>query len=352
MTRARPVRVGIVGCGIIAQWQHIPSFLRIKGAEIVAICDRDQALLAEVGGSLKAVGRYDDFSQMLSREKLDMVDICTPPQTHAALSIEAAKAGCHVLVEKPAALSLEEFDRVAEACARNRVKHCQIQNKMFEPVVIEALSQVARGSIGDVIGVNVQVLAKRTATLAKAPGHWAGGLPAGVFTEVLAHPIYFTQAFLGKIDPVAVHVAGTGSDARAASSAITIILEGKQGMGTISYSDPAPKDKTIIDVHGTRKNFRIDLWNAARVDYGMGSPSQASRALENLQQAFSLLGSTMGTTLSVATGRFHGGHFNVIRDFVQSVRTESDPPVSMDQAREVIRVLEAVTRMATSSTEA
>jgi UDP-N-acetyl-2-amino-2-deoxyglucuronate dehydrogenase len=346
MTREKPVRVGIVGCGIISQWQHIPSFLRIKGAEIAAICDRDQALLAQVGGSLRNAVRYDDFTQMLAREKLDMVDICTPPQTHAALSLEAAESGCHVLVEKPAALSLEEFDRVAEACVRNGVKLCQIQNKMFEPVVIGALSHVAKGGIGVVVGVNVQVRAKRTATLAKAQGHWTGGLPGGIFTELLPHPIYFIQAFLGEVDPVAVHVAGTGDD-RAASSAITIILEGKKGMGTITYSDPAHKDKTIIDVHGTRKNFRIDLWNAARVEYGMGSPGQASRALENVQQAFSLLASTTGTTLSVLTRRFHGGHFNVIRDFVQSVSAESDSPVSMNQAREVIRVLEAITRMAT-----
>ncbi len=44
MTEEKTVRVGIVGCGIIAQWQHIPSFLRLKGAEIAAICDRDRSV--------------------------------------------------------------------------------------------------------------------------------------------------------------------------------------------------------------------------------------------------------------------------------------------------------------------
>ena len=345
MPRERLVRVGIVGCGVIAQLQHIPSYLHIKAAEIAAICDKNEALLDKVGKGLKTAKRYNDFSRMLSQEKLDLVDICTPPQTHAALSIQAAESGCHILVEKPAALTVEEFDKVAEVCARNRVKLCQIQNKMFEPVVIGAMSQVAKGSIGEVMGANIQVLTRRAALLAQNPQHWSFGLPAGVFTEILPHTIYLAQTFLGIVEPVRVHVKHTALNHRGSFDTIEVILEGINGLGAITCSGPSSKDKTIIDIHGTRKNMRIDLFNSTLLEYGTGSSSRSSRALENLQQVFSLLTCTAGTTLNVLTGRFHSGHFNIIRGFVQSIRNNTNAPVSVEQAREVIRVLEGITRL-------
>ena len=352
MPSGKPVRVGIVGCGTIAQLQHIPSLLRINEAEIVAICDRDEALLSKVGAKLRKAKCYNDFSQMLSQERLDLVDICTPPQTHAALSIQAAESGRHILVEKPAALSAEEFDRVAETCARNRVKLCQIQNKMFEPVVIGAMAQVAREDLGEVMGVNIQVLTRRAAILAQNPQHWSFDLPAGVFTEILPHTIYLAQTFLGVVEPVRVHVKHTVLNHHGSFDTIEVILEGVNGLGAITCSGPSSKDKTIIDIHGTRKNMRIDLFNSVQLEYGTGSSSRSSRALENLLQVFSLLVCTAETTLSVVTGRFHSGHFTIIRSFIQSIRNNTDAPVSMEQAREVIRVLEGITRLAKTNVKA
>ena len=346
MPRKRPVRVGIVGCGIIAQRQHIPSLLRTKEAEIVAICDKDKALLNSIGSRLKTNKCFSDFSQMLSQEELDLVDICTPPHTHPELAIEAAESGCHVLVEKPAALTLEEFDRIAAACTRNGVKLCQIQNKMFEPVVMGLMQQVESGDIGEVVGVDIKVLSRRAAELAKNADHWYNDLPAGVFTEILPHPIYLAQAFLGTVDPVGVCVKKANRNQHATSDTIKVILEGKMGIGIISYSGPATKDKTIIDINGTRKNLRVDLWNSAKVEYGMGGISRASRAWENLGQCLSLLQCSAGTTISVLTGRFHSGHFTIIKRFAESIRDGTDQPVSIEQAREVIRVLESITEMA------
>jgi predicted dehydrogenase len=61
---------------------------------------------------------------------------------------------------------------------------------------------------------------------------------------------------------------------------------------------------------------------------------------------------TAETTLSVVTGRFHSGHFTIIRSFIQSIRNNTDAPVSMEQAREVIRVLEGITRLAKTNVKA
>lgn len=345
MSKVKSVRVGLVGCGIIAQWQHLPALSHIGEAEIAAICDRDRSLLASVGKKFKIAKCYDDLGEMLSKEKLDVLDICTPPQTHAALSIKAAESGCHILVEKPAGLTLEEFGRMAEACARNKVKLCQVHNMMYEPVMLRAISQVKSGDIGTVMGVEIRVLSRRTAELSKDPKHWIRGLPAGVFSEGLPHPIYLAQAFLGAVEPVAVHVRDISRHRNVASDEIWVVLEGEGGTGVITYSGNSPKDKMIMNVHGTSKSLRIDLWNSVKTEYAIGGTSLYGRAMENLKQSFSILTCSAGTALDVVTGRFHSGHFNIIRGFIQSVRNGTEMPVTIEQAREVIRVLEIITRL-------
>lgn len=93
-----PLRVGIVGCGHVSL-KHIRALRRIRGAKIVGTCDTDP-----VRGGAAAVkastGRvYSDLDRMLSEASLDVVHVVTPPPTHRELSIQAMKAGCHVLVE-------------------------------------------------------------------------------------------------------------------------------------------------------------------------------------------------------------------------------------------------------------
>lgn len=346
------IRVGVVGCGTIAQMHHIPALQRIKAAQIVAICDRDSALLSEIGKRVTTAKHYNDFSDMLSKESPDVVNICTPPQTHYALCIEAAKSGCHIMVEKPAALTVEEFDQVAEACLSNGVKLCQIQNQMFEPVVIRVRQRVERGEIGDVLGVHINVLSRRAVELAKNPEDWHSGLPAGAFTEILPHPIYLTQVFLGAVNPASVYIRNADPNTYAASIALRAILEGKNAVGVISCSGPATKDKTIIDINGTRKNLRIDLWNSTEVEYGRHGLSRSSRALENLEQSLSILKCSVSTAGSVVSGRFHSGHSTIIRGFIDSVQNQTDPPISINEAREVIRVLQDITQMAAANVTA
>ncbi len=101
--------VAVVGCGQIAEWRHIPALRKIKDTEIVAICDKNEDLVKRLSVRYRIRRYYSDFAQMLHREKIDIVDICTPPQTHLALSTQAMAAGCHVLTEKPLALTVKEL---------------------------------------------------------------------------------------------------------------------------------------------------------------------------------------------------------------------------------------------------
>ncbi len=341
----QPLRVAIVGCGLIGQLHHIPSLLRIRGARVVAICDENEDLVKKTARRFSISRYYTDSSEMLGKEKLDMVDICTSPQTHLALSIQAMQAGCHVLVEKPMALNLREADEMASAAKQHNVKLCQVHNKLFEPVMMKARAMVSAGGIGDLAGIDIQVLHSqgRANLMLMNREHWCHSLPAGIFTEALPHPIYLAAAFIGKLEPVGTYSGKSSSYDWVVADEIRIVLKGRKGMGTISYLCNSAKSKTIIDIHGTKKHLRIDLLNSVMTEYGVGTETRPSRALENLGQSFSMLASTVSTTLSVISGKFHNGHYTLIQRFIESIQNDTEPPVTLQEARDVIEVVEKVT---------
>ena len=138
----KPLRVGVVGCGAAAFW-HMASMRKIDDVRVVAICDKNEALARRVAKNLRIKGFYADLSEMLEKETLEVVDICAPPQTHLPLATRAMAAGCHVLTEKPMALTLEEADEMIEVARANQVQLGVVHNELFMPVVMKARTMVS-----------------------------------------------------------------------------------------------------------------------------------------------------------------------------------------------------------------
>ncbi|MCM8901505.1 Gfo/Idh/MocA family oxidoreductase [Caldicoprobacter algeriensis] len=114
------IKVAIVGTGNISP-QHIKGYLEFPDrCEIVALVDiyPEKAVEKKERFNLTNAEVYDDYRKVLERDDIDLVDICTPPYTHAEIAVNALKAGKHVLVEKPMAASLEECDLMIEAASR------------------------------------------------------------------------------------------------------------------------------------------------------------------------------------------------------------------------------------------
>lgn len=338
-----PLSVGIVGCGAAAQNYHLPYLVKIKNAKVVAVCDMNEGLAKAIAKRFRVGRYYSDFSEMLERENLDMVDVCTSPKAHAILSIQAMDKGCHVLVEKPMALNLEEVDAMVAAAKENEVKLCVIHNQLFDPVVLKARSMVAEGSIGDLTGIDYKIALPKDSRGLADKNHWYHKLPGGPFGEEIAHAIYIAMAFLGSVEPRVVYTKKLSSHDWVVADELRVILEGHDGLATITSSCNWPKSKAIIDIFGTKKNLHIDLWNSALTTYGIYSPSKPSRALENLQQGFSILAGTTSTTINILLGRFHTGHYTLIERFIQATQDGIEPPVTMEEGREVMRVYEKIT---------
>jgi predicted dehydrogenase len=147
------VRVGIIGCGSIARRTHAPAFTASEGAELVGFASRTRTS-AEVAASECGGGPvFDDWRDLAAHADVDAVDICSPNSFHHEQAVAAAKAGKHVLVEKPIATSVDEADAMIQAAASAGVVLHVAHNLRYLAPVLAAHKTVASGSLGNVTGL-------------------------------------------------------------------------------------------------------------------------------------------------------------------------------------------------------
>ncbi|HYG75776.1 MAG TPA: Gfo/Idh/MocA family oxidoreductase [Planctomycetota bacterium] len=118
------LRIGVVGLGWVAG-AHIETFKHVTGARITAVCSSRKQDPAELekkyGVKLKV---YNDFAAMLKDKDIDAIDICTPHHLHAEQAIAAAKAGKHLIIEKPICLNFEQAKAIRDAVKKAGVQAC------------------------------------------------------------------------------------------------------------------------------------------------------------------------------------------------------------------------------------
>lgn len=120
----RKLRVGIIGCGGIANGKHMPNLAKIVEVEMVAFCDIEieKAEVAAKKFGINSAKVYDDYKELLKDESIDVVHVCTPNRSHSFITVDALEAGKHVMCEKPMAKTTQEARYMLEAAKRTGMK--------------------------------------------------------------------------------------------------------------------------------------------------------------------------------------------------------------------------------------
>ncbi len=127
------LRIGVLGCGPIAQFAHFEAVRKAKNAELYAICDLADDLRNKMAAIHDPKVSYNNYEQMLADSNVDAVIVATSDQFHVPAALQAAKAGKHVLVEKPLGVSVEEILELREAVKQTNIT-LQVGNmKRFDP---------------------------------------------------------------------------------------------------------------------------------------------------------------------------------------------------------------------------
>ncbi|XOK60117.1 Gfo/Idh/MocA family protein [Paenibacillus elgii] len=144
------LRVAVIGCGAISKHRHIPEYAANPHVELVAFCDPVQERAEHYAGQYGAKA-YTDYETLLREVKPDAVSVCTPNALHAPVSIAAAKAGAHVLVEKPMAATEQEALAMIEAAKENGVYLMVGHNQRLMPHHMKAKQILSAGALGKVL---------------------------------------------------------------------------------------------------------------------------------------------------------------------------------------------------------
>lgn len=120
----RIVKIGIIGCGGIANGKHMPSLKKTKNVQMVAFCDiiEERAVKAAEEYGVEGAKVYTDYKELLKDRDIEVVHVCTPNRSHAFISIDAMEAGKHVMCEKPMAKTYKEAKEMLDASERTGMK--------------------------------------------------------------------------------------------------------------------------------------------------------------------------------------------------------------------------------------
>jgi predicted dehydrogenase len=195
------LRVGLIGCGQIAEHGHLPALERERSVKVVAVADgaeeRRELFGARLG--LRRADLHNDYRALLDRNDLDLVSVATPPRTHREIVEAAAAAGKHVLCEKPLALTLPDTDSMLDACASAGVICGVYHNYLYHPETELARSMIENGSVGDVVATEITGLGARPSRgVAEYRPDWrydirfAGG---GPLMDIGVHAFYLTESY-------------------------------------------------------------------------------------------------------------------------------------------------------------
>jgi predicted dehydrogenase len=287
---------------------------------------------------------------MLNEQKPDVVHILTPPTTHAPLAIRAMESGCHVLVEKPMALTLEEADAMIVSAKKNAVKFCVDHNFLFDPNMVKAKGIVQKGMAGRIVHVEAfySFDMQRLDGLAASTGfqaHWLLRLPGGPLLDLVPHPLSILLYFVK--DPVkvwAIHQSN-GLLPEYLPDELRVLIDGGDVTGSLVISLGTRPDCLSVNIYGTEMSIHVNMSNMTLITRkNRQIPKKILRSLDSTEQAVRLLSCTFSNALRVAIGRMQppGDVGPVITKFYESIENGSEVPVTGEDGRAVVRMIREI----------
>lgn len=160
---SKKLRIGIIGCGGIANGKHMPALAKQPNAEMVAFCDieENRAREAAVKFGIEEAAVYTDYRELLKDRSIDVVHVCTPNDSHAEISIAAMEADKHVMCEKPMAKTAADARRMVEVAKRTGKKFTVGYNNRYRPDSMYLQQVCSDGDLGEIYFAKAHAIRRR-----------------------------------------------------------------------------------------------------------------------------------------------------------------------------------------------
>lgn len=323
------INVAVVGCGFIAQTAHIPNILRIPEAQLISIVDVEPSALNEAGEQFGISERFSDYRDVLKREDIDAVVICTPTSMHSQIAIDAAESGKHVFVEKPIASTSDDADLIINAAKKSAVKLMVGHFSRFLPNHIIAKKYIDKGEIGDLLYVKAQ-----SETLTIKPDE-------GILLDYGVHLIDLVCWYLdySPIDSVAglLH----SSTEEAPDTEVTLIMRFKSGViGSIetfwmaNWQSWSAAERSV-KILGSKGKIISELTGPSLSVYKDGTVFSRLRGLHKIMPKQAVNPRLPLTQM---------GYLKEMEHFIDCIIKDKEPSVSGYQGKKVVKIVEAAVK--------
>ena len=157
------VRIGIIGCGGIANQKHMPALKKLPDVEMVAFCDivEERAVKAAADYGTPDAKVYTDYKELLKDESIEVVHVLTPNRDHSYITVDALEAGKHVMCEKPMAINTAEAQKMVDAAKRTGKKLTIGYQSRFRPDSMYLKQACENGELGEIYYARAQAIRRR-----------------------------------------------------------------------------------------------------------------------------------------------------------------------------------------------
>lgn len=326
---AKDLGFGIIGCGVISA-THAKSLQEIEGVKIVACCDV-VAEKAEKFAKENNCDPYTDLDQMLAREDLDAVCVLTPSGLHAKVGIPAAKAGKHVVVEKPIDITMENADALIEAAEEAGVKLCVISQQRFNDAIMKVKAAAAAGKFGQLNFGGSHTKWYRDQKYYDS-GDWRGTWAldgGGALMNQSIHYVDMLQYIMGPVEEVFAYCVTRNVDIEVEDIAVASVKFKSGAIGLIEGNVTAyPGFYTRLDINGSDGSAIVEANQI--VEWKL-------RSEEGLEAEANIEGQG-GASAQIT----HSSHTRQLVDFVAAVREDREPLVNGKEGKKPLEIILAI----------
>jgi len=332
-------RFAIIGAGNIGK-THAQAITDISEAELRVVCEpieeRGRALAATYGADWVA-----DYREAVTRPDVDVVCICTPSGSHAEPAVAAARAGKHLIVEKPIDVTLERIDRIIAAAKEGGIKLTCIFPLRFRQGVSEARKALEAGRLGRLVLADAFVKWYRPQSYYEGSwrGSWAldGG---GALMNQSIHSIDLLQWLAGPVESVVGRTATLAHQHMETEDTASAVLVFRNGaLGVVQGATSCwPGEGARVELRGDRGTIALEEGRIATWKLADARPGEEETMLA-LEQS-------LGSGCSNPTAISYELHRRQIADLIGAIGDDRPPAISGADARKAVEIILAIYRSA------
>lgn len=336
----KTLNFGIIGCGMIAGF-HARALLEVPAARVVAVQSRRPENAARVAGLIgPEVACHATVDDLLRHPGLDAVCICTPSGNHLEPALAAARAGKHVVVEKPLEITLDRCDQLIAGCQQAGVQLCTIFPSRYADANIALKEAVAAGRFGRL------TLGETTCKWWRSQayyddGGWKGTQAldgGGALMNQAIHNVDLLQWLMGPVKRIGGFTGILAHERIEVEDTAVAALEFANGaLGVIQATTSVwPGLPKTIAIHGDRGSVVVEQEDVLRWEFAQTLPQD-----EAIKERFAQrVGASGGSSHPAAIS--HEYHRRQLADFVAAVRTGQSPAIDGREGRKSVEIILAI----------